>query len=699
MTNPKDTIHTNRLAQEKSPYLLQHANNPVDWYPWSDEAFEKAHREDKPIFLSIGYSTCHWCHVMAHESFEDKEVADLMNETFVSIKVDREERPDIDGVYMQVAQMMTGGGGWPLTIIMTPDKKPFYTGTYIPKQSRLNMMGLVDLIPRIDSIWKNDKENIKEVISRVQTALQEKSARGNSELTEEALQMAFSELSQRFDEKHGGFGRAPKFPSPHNLMFLLRYWKRTGDDWALQMVEQTLIAMRNGGVFDQIGYGFHRYSTDAQWFLPHFEKMLYDQASLILAYAEAYQITKNPLFSQVIQEIFEYVTRDMMSLEGGFFSAEDADSEGVEGKFYTWSLKELEQLLMAEETEVATKYYGIRREGNFQEEATGENTDLNILHVTERADQIADSLGKNTKQVQELIHAVREKLVEARLRRTRPHRDEKILTDWNSFMIAALAKAGVVLQNEKMISIAESTMKFLLKTMLNEKGELYHRYRDGEVAHRAFLDDYAYLVWGLLELYESTFNPYYLEKARDLSNSMLSLFWDQEKGGLYFTGTYSEKLLLRRKNAYDGAIPSGNSVAVYVLIRLARLLGKSEYEEKALEIIRFFSDDIHQSFSAYSMMLIGLDFILGPAYEIVIAGDPEDENTMKMVRQVVQRFLPRKVILLRGTAEQSEMITKLAPFTKFHQPLENKATAHVCINHNCKLPTTDVDTMLKLLGE
>ncbi|TFG34434.1 thioredoxin domain-containing protein [Candidatus Thorarchaeota archaeon] len=700
MTDLDNNQRTNRLSHEKSPYLQQHANNPVDWYAWNEEAFEKAKREDKPIFLSIGYSTCHWCHVMAHESFEDDDVANLLNESFVNIKVDREERPDIDGVYMQVAQMMTGSGGWPLTIIMTPDKQPFFAGTYIPKESRQNILGLVDLIPRISNIWKKDRGNIEEVIDRINSALKSSPlTKTQVNLTEDTIQSAFSKLSQRFDDKNGGFGRAPKFPSPHNLMFLLRVWKRTGDEWALKMVEQTLLAMRKGGVFDHIGYGFHRYSTDAQWLLPHFEKMLYDQASLMMVYTEAYQITSNPLYADIVQEIYKYLTRNLLSPEGAFYSAEDADSEGVEGKFYLWSYEEIERILKPEEVDIVATYFNIRREGNFLDEVTREKTGHNIPHVTKNTQKIAEALNMDVEHLKKILDNVRENLYSERAKRVRPHRDEKILTDWNGFMIAALAKAGVVLGQKNIIKTAEKAMDFLLDKMLNNKSELYHRYGDGEIAYRAFLDDYVYLIWGLLELYESTFDPHYLEQAKKLSDEMLDYFWDKNDGGLYFTGTYSEELLIRRKDAYDGAMPSGNSVAALNLIRLARLLGDNHYENRAQEIFRAFSDDIEMAHSAYTMMLIGLDFVLGPSFEIVIAGDPLQEDTQTMVKAITQRFLPRKVVLLRGTKEQSKMITRLAPFTKFHEMLQGRATAHVCVDHNCKLPTDDIERMLALIGE
>ncbi len=700
MMDSDSNTYSNRLAKEKSPYLLQHANNPVDWYAWNDEAFEKAKIENKPIFLSIGYSTCHWCHVMAHESFEDEEVASLMNDAFVNIKVDREERPDIDGVYMQVAQMITGRGGWPLTIIMTPDKKPFYAATYIPKESRYNMLGMKELIPRINDLWTTKQADIDKVIEQIEEALSKPSKAGpTDDLTLEDINLAYSQLSQRFDKEKGGFGSAPKFPSPHNLMLLLRHGKRTGDESALYMVEKTLQEMRLGGLFDHLGFGFHRYSTDAEWLLPHFEKMLYDQASLMMAYTEAYQITKKNEYANVVRDIFEYVTRDLTSPEGAFYSAEDADSEGVEGKFYVWSYEEIENLLIEKETEVFTKFYKIEPKGNFVEEATREETGLNIPHITSSAEDIANEFNLDVNEFLEIVESARMKLFTEREMRVRPHRDEKILTDWNGFMIAALAKAGSALNDVDLVNAAEQAMKFLLENLMNEKGELYHRYSDGEVAHRAFLDDYAYIIYGLLELYEATFEPRYLERAKQLTDDMLLHFLDVDNGGFFFTADYSEELLVRRKDSYDGAMPSGNSIAMLNLIRLARFLGDNKYEDHATAIGKAFSSDINRSHSAFSMMLVGLDFALGPSFEIVIAGKPENDDTREMLDQIRKNFIPRKIVLLRGTEKQSRAITELAPFTKYHEPLHGKATAHICVDHNCKLPTTDLVNMMKLIGE
>ncbi len=691
---------SNKLTQEKSPYLLQHAENPVEWFAWNDDAFEKAKKENKPIFLSIGYSTCHWCHVMAHESFEDEEVASLMNDAFVNIKVDREERPDIDGVYMEVAQMITGRGGWPLTIIMTPDKKPFYAATFIPKESRYNILGMKELIPRIKKLWTSKQEDIDKVIGEIEEALSQPSKNGPTEdLTLEDINLAFSQLSQRFDKEKGGFGSAPKFPSPHNLMLILIYWKRTGDERALYIVEKTLQEMRLGGLFDHLGFGFHRYSTDAEWLLPHFEKMLYDQASLMMVYTEAYQITKKDEYADVVRDIFEYVTRDLTSPEGAFYSAEDADSEGEEGKFYTWTQKEIEDTLEGEMASIFKQVYNVHKKGNFNDEVTREKTGFNILHLKQSVNNTTDLTNMSREELTILLNEAKTKLFIRRERRVRPSLDDKILTDWNGFMIAALAKATVATGCEKFIQAGEKSLSFILETMFNEKQELFHRYKDGEVAIGAFLDDYAYLIWSLLEMYEATFKPEYLEQAKDLTEDLIKNFWDEKEGGFYFTSVDAEELLVRKKDAYDGAMPSGNSVSMFNLIRLARLLGDSNYEYYAAAIGKAFSVDIKRAPSTFSMMLLALDFEIGPSYEIVIAGKPEQEDTREMIEQIRKNFIPRKVVLLRGTEKQSQSITELAPFTKYHEPLNGKATAHVCVDHNCKLPTTDLVKMMELLGE
>ena len=688
------------MENESSPYLKQHVYNPVDWYPWGDEAFQKAREENKPIFLSIGYSTCHWCHVMAHESFEDDEVAEKMNDVFVNIKVDREERPDIDGVYMQVAQMMTSRGGWPLTIIMTPEKEPFFAATYLPKKSRYNSIGLLDLTDRIRDLWKNDQDNIMEVVGRVRDALTNSIRdRAGDQLDLTAVDEAVSELSNRFDEERGGFGSAPKFPSPHNLLLLMRHWKRSRSERSLEMVVKTLSEMRKGGIYDQIGYGFHRYATDVSWLLPHFEKMLYDQAGLMMAYTEAFQITGDDIFADTVREIKTYVTRDLLSPDGAFYSAEDADSEGVEGKFYVWSLEEISELLSEDELGVFTQFYGVERHGNFREEATGEETGLNILHKVSSVHEIGQKTGMNEDDVIALIESAEQKLFEARKGRVRPSRDEKILTDWNGFMIAALAKAGAALGDDEFIETAETAIAYVLGQMSDEDGRLYHSKKQGNGGVAGFLDDYVYILWALFELYQATFKTKYLETARVLINHTISHFWDSEKRGFYFTPDDSEELLVRRREIYDGAMPSGNSVAMYNLVRFARIFGDSDLEEKAWETINAFSSEIVGMYSAYSMMLVGLEFAAGSSYEIVLAGSTADEALTGMIDELNRRFIPGGVVILKTTEEQSATVTRLAPYTKYHTPVNAKATAHVCVDYNCKLPTNNLSEMLKLLGE
>ncbi|MHA2209761.1 MAG: thioredoxin domain-containing protein [Candidatus Thorarchaeota archaeon] len=690
----------NRLISEKSPYLLQHAHNPVDWYPWGEEAFELAKKENKPIFLSIGYSTCHWCHVMAHESFEDDEVADLMNDAFVNIKVDREERPDIDKVYMQVAQMMTGRGGWPLTIVMTPDKKPFYAATYIPKEARFSQLGMMQLVPRLREIWDTERENVDDVVSQIEEALSSDAGGVTGASVDlESIKTAFSSFSSRFDEERGGFGSAPKFPSPHNLMLLLRYWKRSGDEDALKMVETTLREMRKGGIWDHVGYGFHRYSTDAQWLLPHFEKMLYDQAMLLYAFIEAFEASEEAHYAEVAQDIIKYVLRDLTGSEGAFYSAEDADSEGVEGKFYVWSHDEIKTHLDAQEFEAFVRYYNIIEQGNFKEEATREDTGLNIPHVTDSLEKVAEEIGITIDVLEQLLQSGRNKLFDIREKRIRPQRDDKILTDWNGLFIAALAKASRTLGSDEYMQAAEQAMEFIMTKMMTSDGLLYHRFRDGEVAVPAFLDDYAFLVWGLIELYETTFNPRYLELARNLTKEQVKRFWDAEKNAFYFTADDSEELLVRQKEAYDGAIPSGNSVSMMNLLRLARLLGDEEFESLSALIPEAFSSIITRSPTGFSFMLSGLDYALGPSHEVVIAGRQDEDETQMMLAELRNRFLPNTVILLRSDEEVSKKLNELAPFSKFYDRVNNKATVHVCINHNCKLPTNDIGQMLKLLGE
>ena len=688
-----------RLASEKSPYLLQHADNPVEWYPWGPEAFEKATREDRPVFLSIGYSTCHWCHVMAHESFEDPEVARLMNEVFVCIKVDREERPDIDSVYMAVCQMLTGSGGWPLTIVMTPDRRPFFAATYIPKTNRYGRAGMLDIIPRIQELWANQRGEILESASRITAALREvrQDAPGD-EPDEMTLRLAYRQLEERFDAQYGGFGDAPKFPTPHNLFFLLRYWKRTGEEKALAMVERTLEAMRLGGIYDHVGFGFHRYSTDRHWRLPHFEKMLYDQALLAMASVEAHQATGKGLYAQTAQEIFAYVLRDMTSPEGGFYSAEDADSEGEEGKFYVWTEEELRHILNKDEADLVTDIFQVEPGGNFREEATGEPASANILHLRKALHDLARELDIEEQALSQRVESARHKLFARRSQRPHPHKDDKILTDWNGLMIAALAKGAQALDRPDYAEAARSAADVILATMLTEDGRLLHRYRDGEAAIPAHIDDYAFLIWGLLELYEAIFEGRYLRTALSLNDVLLEHFWDDENGGFYVTADDAEALLVRQKEIYDGAAPSGNSVAMLNLLRLARLTANPDLEEKASAIGRVFSGQVKRAPMAFTQLMTAVDFAIGPSYEVVIAGHSQAEDTIAMLRTLRLPFIPNKVVILHPSGQEEATITPLASFIKQQTAIDGKATAYVCQNTACKLPTTNASEMLAMLG-
>lgn len=689
----------NRLIFEKSPYLLQHAYNPVDWYPWGHEAFDKARIEDKPIFLSIGYSTCHWCHVMEKESFEDSEVAKLLNEAFVCIKVDREERPDIDSTYMRACQMMTGGGGWPLNIILTPEKKPFFAATYIPKEGRFGRAGMKELIPRIRALWESSREELVSSAEKVTALLKqmEKEAGVTKDLGKPTLDAAYRYFSETFDECNGGFGGAPKFPTPHNLTFLLRYWRRTASKKALWMVEKTLKSLRLGGIFDHIGFGFHRYSTDSKWVVPHFEKMLYDQAMLTIAYTEAYQVTGRKEYGQTAREIITYVLRDMTAPNGGFYSAEDADTEGEEGKFYLWTVEEIMRLLPNNEAELAITVFNIEKDGNFEEEPARRKTGKNILYQKKPLTEIASDLEIPLEDIQQRLESAREKLHAAREKRVHPGTDDKFLTDWNGLMIAALAKAAQVFREAKHANATKKAAGFITSNLRDSKGRLYHRYREGEAAIPGFLNDYAFFIWGLIELYETTFEAGYLQLATSLTEDMIEHFWDEERGGFYFVADDAETVVVRKREVHDGALPSGNSVAMLNLLRLARMTGKSEFEEKAAQMLRSFSDIISKAPSAYTQTMIALDFAIGPSYEVVVVGNPQKEDTKTMLNALRKKFIPNKAVLFRPAEVEHPEITRFAEFTRDLTSKEGKATAYVCRNYICNLPTTDIEEMLKLL--
>lgn len=686
----------NRLAKESSPYLLQHADNPVDWYPWGNEAFKKAREEDKPVLVSIGYATCHWCHVMAHESFKDEQVAQLMNRAFVNIKVDREERPDIDNTYMLVCQMLTGSGGWPLNVFLTPDKKPFYAATYIPKVGRQGRPGMRELIPWISKLWENDREKIINSTDEIVTAFQKSTVFNASDRWDsDILDEAYYQYEQQFDQRFGGFGTSPKFPSPHNLMFLLRYADCHQNSKALAMVEQTLTCMRMGGVFDQVGGGFHRYSTDRKWLVPHFEKMLYDQAMLLIAYTEGWQFTKNDLFKQTAEEICSYLMRKMRDQDGGFYSAEDADSEGEEGKFYVWSTEEVRKLLPMSEAELFIEAYNLVDEGNYRDEASGRKTGKNIPHLQKSFKELAQEQEMKPEKLHSTLAAIREKLLKQRQKRVHPLLDDKILTDWNGLIMAALAKAGSVFDNQDYIAKAEQCWRFIKDKLLVEDSRLKHRYRNGEVAIDGHADDYAFVIWGLIELYEATFKTEYLQYAVLLNQQLIKGFWDEESGGFYFTNESAEELLGRKKEIYDGAMPSGNSIAMMNLLRLGRMIGNTEWEQMADESLKLFTKSIEQTPTSFGAALQSVDFVEGDSREIIIAGSRDHSDAF--IHPLYNHFLPRSVVILNDP--QDDLIQDLVPYLSDFGMQNGEPTAYVCQNYTCELPTNDPHKMMRLIRE
>jgi len=689
--NNPEKQYVNRLAKESSPYLLQHKNNPVDWYPWGDEAFQKALELNRPIFLSIGYSTCHWCHVMEEESFEDEQVAQLLNDNFISIKVDREERPEIDHLYMTVCQVMTGKGGWPLTIIMTPDKYPFFAGTYFPKKGRMGRPGMIELLPAISDAWVNKKDELIQSANQIKKYLIDSNNKElGDQLNQSILTNTNSQFINRYDKTHGGFGTKPKFPSPHNLIYLLRYHNMSGDKTSLLMVEKTLQEMRLGGIFDHVGFGFHRYSTDTEWILPHFEKMLYDQAMLTLAYTEAYQITNNQLYKDTAEEILYYVQRNMTDKRGGFYSAEDADSEGEEGLFYLWTIDEIKNILSNVESELLINTYGLNKEGNYDDEATGNRTEKNILYLKEPINNI---------ELKNRLNQIIKKLYQARKKRIHPLKDDKILTDWNGLMIAAYAKAGVVFNSDDYTQQAEKSAQFILNNLTDNNGRLLKRYRDGNAGVDAHLDDYAFFIWGLLELYEATFNVTYLSEAIQLSNIMVDEFWDVTNGGFFLGSENSEKLIVRAKTGYDGAMPSGNSVAAMNCSKLNRITGETKWAEISDKIFITFSNEIQQTPSGYASMVNAFLFNTDNPKEIVIVGSGKDSDTISAIEKIKSEYVPNKVIIFKDTDDELNKLSPLAKWTVTQETIDEKTTYYICQDFACKIPTTDLNLALKFINE
>ncbi|MCK9364511.1 MAG: thioredoxin domain-containing protein [Syntrophales bacterium] len=683
-----DEKSQNRLALEKSPYLLQHKNNPVDWFPWGEEAFLKAKGEGKPVFLSIGYSTCHWCHVMEHESFEDGEVARSLNDHYVAIKVDREERPDLDHIYMTVCQTLTGQGGWPLTIFLTPEQKPFFAGTYFPKRSKWGRSGLLDILEQITEKWTADRKRLSALAEEITTDIQRQAYEqpGNS-LTADVLEKAYEALQQRFDPAYGGFGEAPKFPSPHNLMFLLRYSRMTGKPEAQTsaMVGKTLLAMYKGGIYDHVGYGFARYSTDRQWLTPHFEKMLYDNALLAYVYLEAHQAMASPFYARVAEEIFAYVAREMTSFEGGFYSAQDADSEGLEGKFYLWTAEEVERVLGKQGGMAFCRLYDITGEGNFE----GANIPNLIRNGPGESASLFNLLEK--------MKAPREKLYQERKKRIHPHKDDKVLTSWNGLMIAALAKGSQALQNPAYAAVAAKAAGFIWERLRSPEGRLLARYRDGEAALPAYLDDYAFLAWGFIELYRATFNPDYLQKALELTEQMISLFWDEKSAAFFFSGKDAEKLIARPRTLEDGAVPSGNSVAALNLLRLSHLTGEQRFGDFVSRQMDFFAGDVKRFPQAYTFFLTALQFALGPPREIVVMAGNEEQEAKEILQALQKKFLPETALLCCPPGEQTARLKAIAPFLEQYEAIDGKATLYLCTNYACQAPVTGREQMQKII--
>jgi uncharacterized protein YyaL (SSP411 family) len=695
----------NRLAREKSPYLLQHAHNPVDWYPWGDEAFSRATGENKPIFLSIGYSTCHWCHVMAHECFEDEAIAALLNRAFVSIKVDREERPDIDSVYMGICQQMTGQGGWPLTIIMTPEKLPFFAGTYFPKESGYGMPGLTGILEHIAALWHERQEEISrsagEIAALAKTVLFPVSRDPDRQLPDRG----FRELSRQFDEKNGGFGSAPKFPAPHITIFLLRYWHVTGELRALTMAEKTLDAIRQGGIWDHVGGGLHRYATDARWRIPHFEKMLYDQALFVLACTEAYQATWKVRYRAMAEECIGYVLRDLRDPDGAFYSAEDADSPNGEGVFYSWTPDELSAALGTADAAFATSVFTLtplpapvhsRRDSGAQK-----NGQRFILSAAGPDPVLAQALSIPVDEFITRRESIRSRLFAARKKRARPARDDKILTDTNALFCTALARAGRAFRNPAYIGAAEKAVHFILDFLSDENQNLLHRYRDGESAIPAFADDYVYLVAALIALYEATFDPVYLSRALALNATFVTRFQDKENGGFFTTADGAEALLVRKKEWYDGAVPSANAIALENLTWLARVTEDKNLEAAAMACSRFLSGAAEHAPAATAAFLAGLTR-LPPFWEtqdLVIAGDPAHKDACDLLDAAGDQYQPGLVVLLRLPGKAGDDLEALAPAVHGRTAINGHAAAYLCTGHTCQAPVHDSGELARMLGE
>lgn len=675
----------NRLIFEKSPYLLQHAENPVDWYPWGEEAFERARREDKPVLVSIGYSTCHWCHVMERESFEDSEVAQVLNQSFVSIKVDREERPDVDTTYMSACQLLTGSGGWPLNVFLTPERQPFYATTYMPRQARGQTSGIIDILQRIAGNWQNNRQQLLDSGQRLTDSLQELSGTEGrpTPLDSKPLLVAYNEFFDRFDKERGGFGDAPKFPMAHNLSLLLRLGDRLNKENAPTMALRTLQGIRLSGTYDHIGFGVHRYAVDAHWRVPHFEKMLYDQALLALAAADAFQHNGSAFFSTLLDELCEYVVRDLRDAEGGFYSGEDADSEGAEGTFYLWTPQQVLDVLGTQHGTIFCHCYEISEEGNFD--------GSNIVRLEMDVSEWASWFGVEPEQLGDVLALGRQLLFEARNKRPRPHRDDKVLTAWNGLMIAALARAASLLDNDHFLQAARDSAEFILNRLRRDDGRLLRRYRQGEAAVPGFLEDYAFFCWGLIELYQAGQDSRHLAAALELTAAMEELFGDG-RGNLYDSGSDVEAVLMRNRTVVDGAVPSGNAAAAWNLLRLAALTGDLAMAERGEAVLQTSLGPAAANPTGCSLLLTALDYALGPKDVVVLATGADEDLTRKMLTALRRRFLPRTLII---TADpEDRRLHQLTPLTTDKEPLQGQTTAYLCRDQTCLAPATSVEELL-----
>jgi uncharacterized protein YyaL (SSP411 family) len=670
---------TNRLSEETSPYLLQHAHNPVDWFPWGEEAFAVARREQKPLLLSIGYSACHWCHVMEHESFENEAIAKLMNENFVNIKVDREERPDLDQIYMSAVQMMTQHGGWPMTVFLTPEGVPFYAGTYFPPEDRYNMPGFPRVLISVADAYRERPDDVQQtavsVLSQLKRAVA--AAESNAPLRKELLDAAFTGIVRNYDQTNGGFGGAPKFPPAMTLEFLLHTYYRTGNQKALEVVRHTSRKMAEGGIYDQLGGGFHRYATDVRWLVPHFEKMLYDNALLSRLYLHYYQVSGDNSARIVADGILDYTVREMTDSRGGFYSTQDADSEGVEGKFFIWSKDEIEELLGKQDAALFNAYYNVTDTGNFEGE--------NILNVTRDLQQVAASADVTVEQLNQGLARARAILFVAREKRVKPARDEKILTAWNGLMLASFAEAAAILQRPDYLEVAKKNAQFVLDN-LRRDGLLLRTYKDGQAKLNAYLEDYAFFIDGLLTLFETSGEFVWLEQALTLTATMIEEFWDDEEGGFFFTGRSHEELIVRSKDFFDNATPSGNSVAAEVLLRIGLLTDNDDHQRRAATILRLMVSAIERYPSGFGRLLCALDFYLGTPKEIALIGESGKTETQALRDQIWTPYLPNKIVAQASPGDTK--IAEIVPLLRDRRQLDGKATVYVCEHFTCKNPTT-----------